>query len=67
MCAAVEALAAHRTQQALERMLGLSSGYLSRLKAGKRTSRTLLVLLVLLAARPEERLAEVERINGGQT
>lgn len=62
---AVDALVAHRTQQALERMLGLSAGYLSKLKSGKHTSGVLVVLLSLLAADPEERLAEVERMFGG--
>lgn len=63
---AVDALVEHRTQQALERMLGLSAGYLSKLKSGKHTSGALVVLLSLLAVEPEERLAEVERMFGIQ-
>ncbi len=59
---AIDALAATVHQRDLERQLGLSGGYISKLKHGKEIpSAHLVAALCLLAARPA-RLKEVERI-----
>ena len=58
----IEALGEALTQRELEADLGLSSGYLSKVKHGKETpSAALAALLSLLAARPG-RLEEVRRV-----
>ena len=63
--AAIRTLSTHLSQRKLERLLGLSQGYLSRIASGAGTaSRPLMTLLCLLAARPKERLAELTRFFG---
>jgi len=59
--AAIEALTQHSTQQELERLLGLSAGYLSKIKSGKEVSSPLVALFLLLADDPE-RLADLRRL-----
>lgn len=49
------------SQRDLERLLGLSAGYLSKLKSGKRTSGPLAAVLLLLAFDPD-RLGELKRL-----
>ncbi len=58
----LERLAALRvTQQRLENILGLSQGYLSKIRSGaSRPSATLVSCLHLLASDPEHRLREME-------
>lgn len=65
--AAVETLKAHYTQQELERRLGLSGGYLSKIKGGKDVSSPLVALLVLLAQDPGrlQELRELLRVVPG--
>ena len=59
---AIEQLRAHVGEADLERLLGLSRGYLSRLRAGKRDpSADLVALLALLARSPRVRLGELRR------
>lgn len=49
------------TQQRLERTLGLSQGYLSKIRSGTSNPSPMLVsVLALLAVNPEQRLQEVE-------
>ena len=51
------------SQRRLERLLGLSQGYLCRLKAGKQTpSMPIVALLALLAASPEKRLQKLSAL-----
>lgn len=58
--AAIESLSPTTTQRDLEATLGLSAGYLSKVKHGKETpSASLTGMLALLAARPT-RLSEVK-------
>jgi len=57
---AIEALTQHSTQQELERLLGLSAGYLSKIKSGKEVSSPLAALFLLLADDPK-RLADLRR------
>lgn len=53
------------SQRALEKRIGLSQGYLSRLKAGRMTpSPALVSLLALLAVDPLLQLRELERYWG---
>ena len=62
---AIAVLAPLVSQRRLENHLGLSQGYLSRLKAGAGTPSPLLVLLLQqLALDPISRLREIERIWG---
>jgi hypothetical protein len=62
---AIEALSQVTSQRQIEKNLGLSQGYLSRLKAGAGTPSPALVLqLQQLALDPIPRLREVERIWG---
>ena len=59
---AIEVLGDSFNQRDLERDLGLSAGYLSKVKHGKETpSASLVALLTLLAARPA-RLEQVTRV-----
>lgn len=59
---AIEVLGDSFNQRDLERDLGLSAGYLSKVKHGKETpSTSLMALLTLLAARPA-RLEQVTRV-----
>lgn len=59
---AIGALAEVMNQRDLESRLGLSAGYLSKLKHGKEAaSAPLVALLSLLSARPA-RLAEIQRV-----
>lgn len=59
---AIEVLGDSFNQRDLERDLGLSAGYLSKVKHGKETpSASLVALLTLLAARPV-RLEQVTRV-----
>lgn len=51
----------HITQQRLERILGLSQGYLSKIRSGASNPSPMLVsILGLLTVDPEKRLQEVE-------
>lgn len=47
------------SQQQLERLLGLSAGYISKVKSGKETSSQLVATLMLLAADPISRVQEL--------
>lgn len=59
---AIEQLRPHITEADLERLLGLSRGYLSRLRAGQRDpSAELVALLALLAKNPRRRVTELRR------
>lgn len=59
---AVERLGEVRAQREWEKRLGLSPGYLSRLKSGKECSVPLVTLLALLAEAPEAGWAQVGRV-----
>lgn len=60
---AIRKLEVFVSQRRLERLLGLSQGYLCRLKAGKQTpSMPIVALLVLLAASPEKRLQRLSAL-----
>ena len=62
ICIAIDTLSQHISQRRLERLLGLSQGYLSRLRAGAgNPSPELVCHLALLCQDPEARLAELER------
>lgn len=54
------------TQQDLERSLGLSRGYISKLKAGKESSSVIAGLLGLLSIDPQARLKELEELWAGR-
>lgn len=57
----IDVLMQHKSQRGLERLLGLSQGYLSRLRAGTGTpSAELVSHLALLAHDPIARLGELE-------
>jgi hypothetical protein len=59
---AIDILILHVTQRRLELLLGLSQGYLSRLRIGAGNSSAELVShLAMLAHDPKNRLAELER------
>lgn len=58
--AAIDVLRASHAQRALERVIGVSAGYLSKLRSGKESSPSLVALLMLLAASPER----VEELRG---
>jgi hypothetical protein len=59
--AAIGELSHHATNQQLERLLGLSHGYVSKLKSGDRVpSPDLVAELGLLAHKPVPRLRELE-------
>jgi len=62
----LQKLAAQRvTQRRIERLLGLSQGYLSKIRSGVSNPSPMLVgLLHLLASDPERRLREVEESFG---
>ncbi len=58
---AIDLLAEHISQRRLEQLLGLSQGYLSRLRAGAgNPSPELVSHLALLSQDPTQRLAELE-------
>jgi hypothetical protein len=57
---------AFMTQQDLERALGLSRGYISKLKGGKESSAVIAGLLGLLAVDPQARLTELEELWAGK-
>ena len=60
---AVAAVCQYTSQRQLERLVGLSQGYLCRLHAGQGTpSAALVALLALLAREPWARLRELELI-----
>jgi hypothetical protein len=60
---ALDALRGYATLQQLEKLLKVSQGYLSKLRSGEKSPSPLLVQhLVILAARPEERIKEAERV-----
>lgn len=46
----------------LEKLLGLSQGYLARVRSGKAPSEALTLLLMLLAGKPRARIAEARRL-----
>lgn len=57
---AIDALVKHVSQRKLERLLGLSLGYLCRLRSGKRTSSSaLVILLTSMAAAPAAHLKQL--------
>ena len=59
---AIDRIIEHISQRRLELLLGLSQGYLSRLRAGSgRPSAPLVALLMFLALDPPARLAELDR------
>jgi hypothetical protein len=59
---AIARLAAHAPQQELEQLLGLSHGYLSKLRNGKKDASPMLVgELMLLAENPKARVGELRR------
>lgn len=53
------------SQQDLERLLGVSRGYVSKLKTGKDSSPPIAALLSLLAADPVSRLKELDQLWSG--
>jgi len=58
---AIEAISRHAAQRRIELLLGLSQGYLSKVRAGARDpSAELVSQLALLAGDPEARLRELE-------
>jgi len=60
---AIRKLEVFVSQRRLERLLGLSQGYICRLKAGKQTpSLPIVALLALLAASPEKRLQRLSAL-----
>lgn len=54
------------TQQDLERVLGLSRGYISKLKGGKESSPAIAGLLGLLSVDPQARLSELNEFWAGR-
>lgn len=59
---AIDTLVQHTSQRRLEQLIGLSDGYLSRLRAGLRNpSPELVSHLALLARMPKKHLPELER------
>jgi transcriptional regulator with XRE-family HTH domain len=59
---AVDALAVYISQRQLEVLLGISQGYLSRLRSGKgNPSRTLVCTLASMALDAEVRVDELDR------
>ena len=62
---AIEKIARRRPQRRIEELLGLSQGYLSKLKSGDRDpSAELVSQLALIAREPEKRLKELEEYWG---
>lgn len=62
---AIDAVTCYTSQRRLEQLLGLSQGYLSRLRAGAGTpSPELVSNLALIAQDPPNRLRELERYWG---
>ena len=62
ICIALDTLSQHISQRKLERLLGLSQGYLSRLKAGAgNPSSELVLLLALLSLDPAKHLATLRQ------
>ena len=60
--AAIAKLAEHARQQELEQLLGLSHGYLSKLRNGKKEPSPALVgELMMLAENPQKRVIELRR------
>ena len=60
---AMTVLREHRTQRALEELLGLSHGYISKVIGRKKVpSEPLVGQVLLLANDPEERLGELETV-----
>ena len=49
-------------QRDLERLLGLSAGYISKLKSGKETSAPLVSTLMMLAESPQQRIEELREL-----
>lgn len=62
---AISRLGTAKTQRQWEKQLGLSPGYLSRLKTGKESSVVLTTLLSLLSQAPAQQWKQVERIWSG--
>jgi len=59
---AIARIATHAPQQELEQLLGLSHGYLSKLRNGRKDpSPTLVGELMMLAENPRKRVAELRR------
>lgn len=59
---AIERLASVHTEREWEKRLGLSPGYLSRLRAGKESSVALTALLGLLSRSPERQWKHLEQL-----
>lgn len=62
---AIEKLKGEISQKDLERLLGLSAGYLSKLKHGKETTAPLVAVLMLLA-NDSSRVDELRRLWAGR-
>ena len=61
----IKGLMTHTTQWKIEWLLGLSHGYLSRVKKGKTVpSAALVAALAFIAAEPKTRIAELEDLWG---
>lgn len=58
---ALDSLRAHLPQRDLERLLGVSAGWLSKVRNGREPSAPMSALLMLLAERPE-RVEELRRL-----
>jgi transcriptional regulator with XRE-family HTH domain len=62
----IEKILKHTTQHKLEMILGLSHGYISKIRSGKKKpSTTLANYLKLIANDPKQRLREIEAFWGG--
>lgn len=63
----IDKIAQRRPQRRLEELLGLSQGYLSKLKSGDRAaSPELVAQLALVARNPEKRIRELEEFWGAR-
>lgn len=58
---ALEQISKHVTQQELERLIGLSQGYLSKVKSGQNLSGGLVSALLLIASDPKKQITRLRR------